>query len=92
MFIKSLLKVAFKPVTSIWQARYSWLKLRQLFKGNNKVITFSKINEQVNQEHRFSWKPYDIILSQRWSCAVKMNSQSRELSNESFSDSKVTNH
>jgi glycosyltransferase involved in cell wall biosynthesis len=92
MFIKSLLKVAFKPVTSIWQARYPWLKLRQLSKGNNKVITFSEINEQVNQKNRFLWKPYDIILSQRWSCVVKMNSQSRELSNESFLDSKVTNY
>jgi glycosyltransferase involved in cell wall biosynthesis len=37
-------------------------------------------------------KSQRVLLSQRWSCAVKMNSQSRELSNESFLDNKVTNY
>lgn len=72
-FVTCLLKIAFKPVTSlIWQEHSSWLQFKQQFKFNAQVMTIPDINRELSKPQQLSLKPYDRVLLQRWFRTVQL--------------------
>lgn len=69
LFVKSVLKIAAKPVTSlIWPEHRDWLNFKQKFRLSNRVIEIPELNEMYRKNHKkFPWKHYIAFISRRCS-------------------------
>ncbi len=67
LFLTCLIKLAIHPVTSrIWPSHRDWLQFKKHLLPQTKGVTIGELEQQMQRRSKQPWKPYDLVLQNRW--------------------------